>query len=538
LHGCAVVRRARVPWVVFTLALLATAGDAWPAGECRPTVPIWVDGRQEGSVCAAQAAREGYTVINLSDDWTPFVLSRDPDYRPVLVALANERWGEPGVTARAERDRYLELYGIFPSFAVIHERMSDAERHACHDAVDDAALTVGGELDRDARRAAQEHLACEGFLQKASGREGSSARRALRLYQRRHMIPAKQRGLDESTRQAMLADSRELDYLTALRALRERVVDATGLIADGSAGGRWGMVLGRYLEPTELRDTAGREPMADAAEDEISPAVEAAAQALGWTSPEAAAAWLASQSTRSLRVAVKLPAPPDHQRRLRNLRVEIDRGDVDEERGARGVPVGRRPVLVLYAKGDDEDEVALVRWPTTIGGWQREKLPDGGVEWKYKPSPTGHVVWRRVVAGPAWFAPLSTPDRELMRGGRPDEDVIGPGYRSAYGLVMLMHERPSAEGDVLSGADTAIRTHGTAHYKSVLGGYSHGCHRLFNHLALRLASVVVHQRSHVVVGLIRQHWSRDVGGHTVSRDTRGWGFDLLEPIPVTVTEGP
>jgi hypothetical protein len=59
--------------------------------------------------------------------------------------------------------------------------------------------------------------------------------------------------LGAETRAALLTDSRELDYRTLLRALRERVVDGTGLLEDGSAGNAWEPILGRYIESAEYR---------------------------------------------------------------------------------------------------------------------------------------------------------------------------------------------------------------------------------------------------------------------------------------------
>ena len=51
--------------------------------------------------------------------------------------------------------------------------------------------------------------------------------------------------IDLETRTALLGDSREQDFRALLRALRERVVDATGLLEDGSALGVQGEVQGR-----------------------------------------------------------------------------------------------------------------------------------------------------------------------------------------------------------------------------------------------------------------------------------------------------
>jgi hypothetical protein len=64
-----------------------------------------------------------------------------PDYHATYVALANERFDQAGAdAAMAADDRYLELYGVFPSLSILRTRFAGDERHACHDAVDDSAL--------------------------------------------------------------------------------------------------------------------------------------------------------------------------------------------------------------------------------------------------------------------------------------------------------------------------------------------------------------------------------------------------------------
>jgi hypothetical protein len=167
-------------------------------------------------------------------------------------------------------------------------------------------------------------------------------------------------------------------------------------------------------------------------------------------------------------------------------------------------------VLTLYAR-HGAGEIALVRWPTTIGGWQREKLPNGRVVTRYKASRPGDFLWREIIAAPAWFAPPSTPDCELVHRSGDSwalrEDAIGPGYFSAYGLVMIVHR-------ALDGDDTGARTHGTSNILSVLGRDerhdSHGCHRLPPHLALRLGSFLLAHPPHVMLGDVREVYVRRI----------------------------
>jgi hypothetical protein len=220
------------------------------------------------------------------------------------------------------------------------------------------------------------------------------------------------------------------------------------------------------------------------------------------------------------------------------LRAEIDRGDVWPGDLRRRKPRELRPIVTLFAKIDG-GEVALVRWPTTIGGWHAEKMDGGRVVKRYKPSLPGDYLWTEVVGAPTWYPPSSTPDRELVRrrGGRwvPDEDAIGPGFRSAYGLAMVVHRS-------LDGADTFVRTHGTANYLSVLGaGDSHGCHRLFTHLALRLTSFLLVHRPTTFLGVAREAFQRRIEwegkSFTLRRTIRGTVHVLDPPVPIRVLEG-
>ncbi len=233
------------------------------------------------------------------------------------------------------------------------------------------------------------------------------------------------------------------------------------------------------------------------------------------------------------------------------LRAEIDRGDVwrtypvDAEDQPRRSPVKNRPTFVLFAV-TEAGEVPLVRWPTTIGGWKDEE-EDGSVSLRYKESPVGRRYWRDLVAAPAWFPPSTTPDRELVRrlpDGRwaADAEAVGPGYRSAYGLVALFHQRAVATSGGGTGyIDAEIRTHGSGNYRSILRGSSHGCHRLFNHLALRLGSFILAHAAYERHGVVDQSYGRLIEwkGRTLRlrADSRGYRYGLGTPIPVDVLPG-
>jgi hypothetical protein len=555
----------RLTWVLFRSGVCLAIGWTvipWANSRTRAT-PAYAgapsSGERTGALHAsrvpspalAELTHSAVTRIDLSNSFVPNVLAEEsplgetsaPAYAATYRALADER--QDGKGLEHERDpsaKYLELYGISPNLRVLRERMLDVARHACHQQIDASPLqSYAGQLSMgpasagagprsQARRAAvsvvQSILRCERLLA-ASHTPGVfdfGTSTALRAFQRKNMIVAPAI-VDATTRQALLKASPERDFESLLRALRERVVAATHLIEDGSASGDVAPVVGRVLEARELRGTGLAPGLEHGAPDLIGRATDAAARALGWTSAEAARAWLAEvepHALETLSVSLPLPSLPRYHTQQMALRAEIDRGDVwyaypfrpDGTRLAQ--PVERRPTLVLYVSTPD-GEIPLVRWGTTIGGFQPEMRADGRVVFRYKNSEVGPGIWRDVIAAPTWLPPASTPDAELVRRIGPDRyalkrELFGPGYASAYGMVMMRHEvpvsTPAQEGEELGYLDRGVRTHGSVNYSSILSGQSHGCHRLFNHLALRLAAFLIAHRDHVRRGALPVRYAR------------------------------
>jgi hypothetical protein len=392
--------------------------------------------------------------------------------------------------------------------------------------------------------AVQARLDCEGFLihEKVAGELTWRTGNAIELFQRRNFLMPHER-LDGETRAALMLDSRELDYRMALRILRERVVDATGLIEDGSAGDGPGPVLGRTLDPENMRAARGHVPMEGAAPDLIHPATEAAAKALGWTDPDAVQAFLASHPG-GFEVAVALPPVPAYHAKHMELAAEIDRGDVWYDEIPKHRKVKHRPTLVLYAV-DGDHRRPLVRWPSTIGGWADVRLPSGSVKQKWKESDVGPRVWRDLYAGPTWTPPPTTPDRDLVRNlwngrYRLKTEIFGPGAHSAYGLVMLINHKEKKLGNTVTYDDNGIRTHGSSTVTSIERGTSHGCHRLYNQLAVRLGGFLLRHRDHVVKGEQKIGYRRRVrfkGDYEARVDSKGFLYELTPPVPVRVLEG-
>lgn len=572
------------------------------AGACSDPVPVFRDGRPDGRVCPERAAEQGLTIVDLSDDFAPFVFRaprghEEVEYRATYVALADEQDVDEDGNQVAD-EPYLELFGVFPTFRVHRTRLADDTIARCHAGIDDTPLdrfagvlrrsgpeatntealsrnarAQRTQLEREAARRSlpsidalgddprygaqltrlreaeglleiiatmQKHLACEGLLPRY--REGifdTVTSRALTMWQRKNMLVS--RGyFDEHSRNVMKAPYDERLFLGVLRTLRERVVDATGLIEDGTASARSGTVVGRHLNAPELEATHALGALPNGAPDLISAATDAAAKALGLTDPEAARAFLRDHPTRRLRVALPLPPPPDYHTPQMELRAEIDRGDV---RRGRNQPGDRRPTTTVYVRANGRD-IPLVRWSTTIGGYQDERLEDGTIVTRYKESPAGERIWRDVVAAPAWLPPPTTPDDDLVgRAGRVNRALMGPSYRSAYGLLMVMHHKvlPPGRDGLPRFQDEGVRSHGSVSYHSMLSGFSHGCHRLFNHLALRLGAFLVRHRAHAVRGNQDANYSRVVvineAPVSVHVESRGYLYELTPPVPVNVLEG-
>jgi len=137
-------------------------------------------------------------------------------------------------------------------------------------------------------------------------------------------------------------------------------------------------------------------------------------------------------------VAIRLPPLPAYHSAKMDLRAEIDRGEVVLARPKFDKdghkmwkpPVSDRPTLTLYARVG-KGEMALGRWPTTIGGWKTIEKSDGSMALKYKESVTGDALWPEILATPTWHPATGIPTRKLLikRGDtwEPKTEIICPG---------------------------------------------------------------------------------------------------------------
>ncbi len=408
--------------------------------------------------------------------------------------------------------------------------------------------------DVEAVRAAQLRLDCEGFFE-GKGRYERGAldwatHEALAEFERRHRVYG-WGFLGRDTLERLRESPAEVEREAVLRVLTERAIHAAGVIEDGS-------IVGNAGQPRTFVGADGRRHPIPNLEAQLR---EKLIEVFGLQTAASTLAWLEGLGelipSRSVEVAFRGPEIPEYYGPEMALSVETDRGDVwyefpyDDQGRERAQPVQRRPRLTVFTSYRGQ-RIPLARFVTTIGGWRSEQI-DGTVMWKYKQSEVGERVWSRIVAAPVWLPPESTPARELLhrnpqRGRRGEPRYLvnyhetGPSYASAYGLVAAYHTTFAETQDgIRLGHDEGIRTHGSVDYMSIMRRHSHGCHRLHNHIAVRLMSFVLQHRPHRRVGMQPMSFRRDLVHEdetfTMAIDQGGYVFELVEPLRVNVLEG-
>jgi hypothetical protein len=561
----------------------------------------------ERQVDAEAARARGLTVVDLSDTWAPAVLE-GASYRSVFVGLAADRGDGDGQPLAAGERNYLELYGIPPALSVLRRRFLIDAAGGCAGAFDadtllavDQIRTWGAsteqkELARHQARAvrlqaaraaagadslealaeggdgrtardAKEHLrfeaerlafgevekrlACERLMDARKHKPGAydtEMRTAMLDFQQKQAV-MDQADIKRATLEALARSPLENDFLALRRVLTERVMHAAGFIEDGSVGGS----TSDPTYPTYLGADGARHRVPDLA----TASLDATLNALAIATPDDAVAFFRRHRRDDfawLKVAVRLPPPPEYYSRAMDLSVEIDRGDVwyDFPFDAAGVrqpqPRERFPQLTLYVRWRGE-RVPLLRWRTTIGGWRGELASDRQEYYRYKGSDVGPRVWRHIVAAPVWIPPATSPLGSMVKEKRvagtyarvTNYDETGPGYLSAYGMVAAIHEEMRKGPDGARFADNGIRTHGSFDYPSLRGRFSHGCHRLYNQLAMRLFSFVLEHRRWRVTGPVASGYRRAFYSRgevfEMRLPNRGYYRELQPPIPVDVLEG-
>lgn len=594
--------------------------DARPPPMAQP-VPLFADGSTEREVDAAVADTQGYLVFDLAESWTPYLFTERANaeedrvehaYRETYLALSRGEHPDDHHGARAERDKYLELFGIMPTLGLLRERFRHVRDLECREELDlsplvafdgfvrytnnraarrtgehfvylerrvanyvahqgvadESALDEEALSDREKRalreyrearprveaiRAAQDRLACEGYFEDRDrpvrGALDWVTHEALAEFERRHRVYGWGyigRQTLERLRQAPM----ELEREAVIRVLTERAMHAYGVLEDGSAPGQ-------DEEPATYRGRDGQEHEIPNLEAQLR---ERLIAALGLADPESTLDFLEGLGEMApgeeRLVAIEAPPLPEYYSGDMSIRVEIDRGDIwyefpyDEEGNERGQPVRRRPRMTVIVRWEDQD-LRVARFGTTVGGWRSEQV-DGELVWRYKNSPVGRRVWNQIVSAPVWMPPESTPSRALLRrvprqsgqeAWRVNYHETGPSYASAYGLVAAYHRLYSEneDGELRIRGDEGIRSHGSVDYMSIMRRHSHGCHRLHNHIAVRMMSWMLAHRPHRRVGHRATGFHRDIEheGFTYELDIErgGYVFALDEPIRVRVLEG-
>ncbi|MEY4582450.1 MAG: hypothetical protein RL701_7153 [Pseudomonadota bacterium] len=544
----------------------------------------------------------GYTLVDLRDDWTPAIFAEEhtPEgeilqnrYRRVLIGLSNDQLDGDGEPLAPGEKNYLELYGAFPSLSVLRARFMQDAAQPCHDqdsaavleAVETVSYVAPDDIRKDerklaritkevetARRAAraetlealaskrpefaarvaliekrpkeklalaavEKRLACEGLLtpdtKHKTGIYDEPMRLAVRSFQQKHMI-YEANYLRSKTIDALARPLLDNDYDALVRGLRERVVSAAAIIEDGTSGNSKNPGKSLVDEYTQL-----------------------AVQQLGLVDTQSAQKFFERHPAtdfRTLRAAVKLPPRPEYYSEHMDLDIVVDRGEVwyDLPFNANGEfsPHSRKryPSLTLSTTYNGK-KIVLARWRTTIGGWRAEQASDGYEYFRYKMSDVGPRVIRQVVSGPVWIAPTSTPTRGLVKNKRVNGramrivnyDELGPGYLSAYGLVAGYFVVPGENGK--PDYDNGVRAHGSSDYLSIYSahGFSHGCHRLPNHIAIRMYSFIIKHRNKQIGGDQPLTFSRQFlhseKVYEIRIPSRGFAYYLDPPMPVMVLEG-
>ena len=108
-------------------------------------VAFWKDGGAQGQVDAAKAGEEGRLLLDLGEEWTPYILTeasseeeqgQTSEYRSTYLALARGEFPKDRHGYRAEKDQYLELYGILPTLTLLRKRFTEVRALECASELD------------------------------------------------------------------------------------------------------------------------------------------------------------------------------------------------------------------------------------------------------------------------------------------------------------------------------------------------------------------------------------------------------------------
>ena len=149
--------------------------------------------RPSGRSTPPPPTENGYFLLDLGESWTPYLFTeRDSEneeriphaYRETYLALARGEFPDDHHGARAERDKYLELYGIMPTLGLLRRRFREVRDLECRQELDLAPLAAfdGFEAYRNntvARRRASQFRHLERQVNGLVERQGVSSEAEL-----------------------------------------------------------------------------------------------------------------------------------------------------------------------------------------------------------------------------------------------------------------------------------------------------------------------------------------------------------------------
>lgn len=521
---------------------------------------VWayVDGaRREMDMDDARSL--GLTLVDLSDDWVPYIFwDQSPGkedhkanaYMHNYVELANDRIDLDGAKLGSRQHNYHEVFGIPPTLSTLQRRFLRDEKQACWQ-------KLNYELFREyhgpvrvvdppsSRRELKRYEAAKADYRKALKKSGVKTLEELeakpafkkiaqsyrRTYWRHQAIEEMKKRLTCEGMYARRPPKASVGQINwAIRGAlkqfeRKHNIYGWGMIFQNTAE-----ALGRTARENNyqslkrvltertisaagiLEDGSAKATWTDKAgkkhgvRDLVSEFGEAAMTHLGLTDADKALEFIKAHQESDFKrfvVALPLPQKPEYYSPHMDLSVEVDRGDVwyDLPFTDAGKRISQKRVRLPKATiflNYEKRRIPLVSWRTTIGGWNAE-MRNGQEYYKYKMSDVGPRVWKHVVAGPVWVPPPNTPPSDLVKY----RSVAGKGQR-VVGQSTFGPGYASAYGLVAAfhvtdrGHDNGIRMHGSVNYMSILRrAFSHGCHRLLNFQAVRLFSFVLRHRNFV-----------------------------------------
>lgn len=425
------------------------------------------------------ALAQGYTVVDLRDQWTPLIFQTyqntegellEHPYREIFVGLANDRGDNEGQPLEDEEFNYLEVFGIPPSIGVIKKRYDHMSK-PCYQEIDyqhikavksmrfgsasyqkkqkkrvkEATASVNNAMQKlmidtyDELLKQKPNLKDEvKLIESALVEKLALENIEKRLECEEHQHPRynhKAGRLDQGLRMAIRRFQRK-HKLYEYANLKSDTIDALAkpaLLTNYESFRRSleerviaaagiledGSVNQRKKPPTYL----GKDGQEHEVRNLVKEFTDALMVQLDLDSPEKANAFFARHPLADfkwMRVGFKAPPYPEYYASHMDFDIVVDRGDVwyDPPFDSKGKKIKQHRKRLPKFKlyaTYQGKRFQLIHWPTTIGGWRTEIANNGHEYYKYKNSDVGSRVIRNVISGPVWIPPKSTPLKSLSK---------------------------------------------------------------------------------------------------------------------------